>query len=71
MAVRLKNGLPERAESLVPERIVCRPGARLLDRTGRLQLPKDYLEALSIKGGSRVKVDLDKEAERIYIQKAE
>ena len=43
----------------------------VLDRTGRLQLPKDYLEALSIKGGSRVKVDLDKEAERIYIQKAE
>ena len=24
----VKNGLPERAESLVPERIVCRPGAR-------------------------------------------
>lgn len=43
----------------------------VLDRTGRLQLPKDYLEALSIKGGSRVKADLDKEAERIYIQKAE
>lgn len=43
----------------------------VLDRTGRLQLPKDYLEALSVKGGSRVKADLDKEAERIYIQKAE
>lgn len=43
----------------------------VLDRTGRLQIPKDYLEALSIKGGSRVKADLDKEAERIYIQKAE
>ena len=43
----------------------------VLDRTGRLQLPKEYLEALGIKGGSRVKADLDKEAERIYIKKAE
>ncbi len=43
----------------------------VLDRTGRLQLPKEYLEALEIKGGTRVKADLDKEAERIYIKKAE
>ena len=43
----------------------------VLDRTGRLQLPKEYLEALEIKGGSRVKADLDKEAERICIRKAE
>lgn len=43
----------------------------ILDRTGRLQLPKEYLEALEIKGGSRVKADLDKEEERIYIRKAE
>lgn len=43
----------------------------VLDRTGRLQLPKEYLEALEIKGGSRVKADLDKESERIYIKKAE
>lgn len=43
----------------------------VLDRTGRLQLPKEYLEALEIMGGSRVKADLDKEEERIYIRKAE
>ena len=43
----------------------------VLDRTGRLQLPKEYLEALEIKGGSRVKADLDMEAKRIYIEKAE
>lgn len=43
----------------------------VLDRTGRLQIPKEYLEALDIKGGSRVKADLDREAERIYIKKAE
>lgn len=43
----------------------------VLDRTGRLQLPKEYLEALNIKGGERVKADLDLEAERIYIHKAQ
>lgn len=55
----------EEAEEFVSEELV------VLDRTGRLQLPKDYMEALGIKGGERVKADLDKEAERIYIQKAE
>ena len=41
----------------------------VLDRSGRLQLPKDYIEALGIKGGDKVKVDLDKDAERIYVYK--
>lgn len=43
----------------------------VLDRTGRLQIPKDYLEALEIKGGSKVKADLDLEQQRIYICKAD
>lgn len=43
----------------------------VLDRTGRLQLPKDYMENLGIKGGDRVKAELDQDAGRIYIQKAE
>ena len=43
----------------------------VLDRTGRLQIPKEYLEALEIKGGSKVKADLDLENERIYIHKAQ
>lgn len=43
----------------------------VLDRTGRLQIPKEYLEALEIKGGSKVKADLDIEQQRIYIHKAE
>lgn len=63
-----ENETPETesaAEEFVSEELV------VLDRTGRLQLPKDYLEALNIKGGSRVKADLDMEAERIYIKKAE
>jgi ABC-type lipoprotein export system ATPase subunit len=59
-----ENEAPGEEEFVSEELIV-------LDRTGRLQLPKEYLEALEIKGGSRVKADLDKEAERIYIKKAE
>lgn len=55
----------ENGEDFVSEELI------VLDRTGRLQLPKEYLEALEIKGGSRVKADLDKDAERIYIRKAE
>ncbi len=55
----------ENGEDFVSEELI------VLDRTGRLQLPKEYLEALEIKGGSRVKADLDKGAERIYIRKAE
>lgn len=43
----------------------------VLDRTGRLQLPKEYLEALDMKGGSKVKADLDMEEQRIYIHKAQ
>ena len=43
----------------------------VLDRTGRMQIPKEYLEALEIKGGSKVKADLDLENERIYIHKAQ
>lgn len=43
----------------------------VLDRTGRLQLPKDYLEALDIKGGEKVKADIDLDEQRIYIHKAQ
>ena len=31
----------------------------VLDRSGRLQIPKEQLEALGLKGGDRVKVELD------------
>lgn len=54
----------EEAEGVSEELVV-------LDRTGRLQLPKEYLEALEIKGGSKVKADLDTEEQRIYIRKAQ
>ena len=52
-------------EDFVSEELV------VLDRTGRLQLPKDYLEALNIKGGEKVKADLDLDEQRIYIHKAQ
>lgn len=53
------------AEEEISEELV------VLDRTGRLQLPKEYMEALEMKGGSKVKADLDLEAKRIYIHKAD
>ena len=33
----------------------------VLDRSGRLQLPKEYMQTLGIKGGGKVKVELDEE----------
>ncbi|MBD5115991.1 MAG: ATP-binding cassette domain-containing protein [Ruminococcaceae bacterium] len=34
----------------------------VLDRVGRLQLPKEYLSALGIKGGDKVRVELEEDA---------
>ena len=31
----------------------------VLDRAGRLQIPKEYLEALGIRGGDKVRVELE------------
>lgn len=59
------NVVEEVEEEAISEELV------VLDRTGRLQLPKDYLEALDIKGGEKVKADLDLEEQRIYIHKAQ
>lgn len=39
----------------------------VLDRAGRLQLPRDHMEKLGIKGGDRVKVEVDDESGRLYI----
>lgn len=65
MDENLTKSVTEGEPDFVSEELV------VLDRTGRLQLPKEYLEELGMKGGDRVKADLDKEAERIYIRKAE
>lgn len=41
----------------------------VLDRSGRLQLPKDYMDQLGLRGGDRVRVELD--GDRIYIARPE
>lgn len=38
----------------------------VLDRVGRLQLPKDYLSALGLKGGDKVRVELEEDKISIY-----
>ena len=42
----------------------------VLDRAGRLQLPRDHMDKLGIKGGDRVKVEVDDESGRLYIVKS-
>ena len=42
----------------------------VLDRSGRLQLPKDYMESLGIKGGDKVKVELDEETGKMFLFKS-
>lgn len=63
------SGWNEGAEGEIPAEVS--EELVVLDRTGRLQIPKEYLEALEIKGGSKVKADLDLEQQRIYIRKAD
>jgi energy-coupling factor transporter ATP-binding protein EcfA2 len=42
----------------------------VLDRSGRLQLPKDYMQSLEIKGGDKVRVELDEERKGIVLYKS-
>lgn len=42
----------------------------VLDRSGRLQIPKDYIKALGIKGGDKVKAELDEKTGKIEIFKS-
>ena len=42
----------------------------VLDRSGRLQLPKDYMQSLGIKGGDKVRVELDEERDGIVLFKS-
>ena len=39
----------------------------VLDRSGRVQLPKEFLESLGIKGGDKIKAELDEENNRVVI----
>ena len=42
----------------------------VLDRSGRLQLPKEYMQSLGIKGGDKVKVELDEEREGMFLYRS-
>jgi ABC-type lipoprotein export system ATPase subunit len=42
----------------------------VLDRSGRLQLPKDYMDSMGLKGGDRVKVELDENEKKLYLFKS-
>ncbi len=55
----------ENGEEAVHEELV------VLDRTGRVQLPKEYMDALGMKGGDKVRAELDEENKRIVIFKAQ
>lgn len=41
----------------------------VLDRAGRLQIPKEYLEELGLKGGDKVRVELEEDRISIYPRK--
>lgn len=38
----------------------------MLDRAGRLQIPKEYLEELGLRGGDKVRVELEEGKISIY-----
>ena len=52
----------ELSEAQKAEAESSREELAVLDRVGRLQLPKEYLSALGIKGGDKVKVELEEGA---------
>lgn len=43
----------------------------VLDKTGRVQIPKEYLDALGMKGGEKVRAELDEENKKIVIFKSD
>ena len=53
--------LVENSEETAHEELI------VLDRSGRLQLPKDFMDALEIKGGDKVKVELDENGEKLVL----
>lgn len=55
-----KEDLSEMGEVITDEE-TSHEELAVLDRSGRLQLPKDYMQSLGIKGGGKVRVELDEE----------
>jgi ABC-type lipoprotein export system ATPase subunit len=42
----------------------------VLDRSGRVQLPKDYMDSMGLHGGDRVKAQLDENEKKLYLIKS-
>lgn len=56
-----REDLDEMGEVITSEEEATHEELAVLDRSGRLQLPKDYMQSLGIKGGGKVRVELDEE----------
>ena len=56
-----REDLDEMGEVIMKEEEASHEELAVLDRSGRLQLPKDYMQSLGIKGGGKVRVELDEE----------
>lgn len=66
----LDDNLGEKASEQGEEQEPQHEELIVLDRSGRLQIPKDYLETLGIKGGEKLKVELDEENGKILVFKS-
>lgn len=64
---QLSAGLSEDGADTAADEEFMHEELAVLDRAGRLQLPKEYMEALKLRGGDKVKVELDEEEKRLYL----
>lgn len=67
---KLEDNLGEVISDQIQEQEPQHEELIVLDRSGRLQIPKDYLETLGIKGGEKLKVELDEENGKILVFKS-
>ena len=56
----------EEHEALLSSQTTDHEELVVLDRAGRLQIPKEYLEALGLKGGDKVRVELEEDRISVY-----
>ena len=61
-----KPGIAKSFGELSEEEAAAHEELTVLDRAGRLQIPKEYLEELGIKGGDKVRVELEDGRISIY-----
>ena len=61
-----KPGIAKSFGELSEQEAAAHEELTVLDRAGRLQIPKEYLEELGIKGGDKVRVELEDGRISIY-----